>query len=118
MNETPSPYDVWAAEETPRSSRRRKRPLGATLQLTSPRKFTWTGRRYLIYCGGLGRKEWGRGLFYPETLLDIKDFTPLFEQHPFLAFYPLAVASVSPSFFVCADSAGIRARRASSESRK
>jgi hypothetical protein len=37
---------------------------------------------------------------------------------PFLAFYPLAVASVSSSFFVCADSAGIRARRASSASRK
>src|ERR1700740_1315972 len=33
-------------------------------------------------------------------------------------FYPLAVASVSSSFFVCADSDGIRARRASSESRK
>src|SRR6266436_5770298 len=30
----------------------------------------------------------------------------------------LALASVSPSFLVCADSAGIRARRASSESRK
>jgi hypothetical protein len=32
--------------------------------------------------------------------------------------YPLAVASVSSSFFVCAASAGIRARRASSASRK
>jgi hypothetical protein len=37
---------------------------------------------------------------------------------PFLVFFPLAIASVSSSFFVCADSAGIRARRASSESRK
>jgi hypothetical protein len=37
---------------------------------------------------------------------------------PFWRSYPLAVASVSPSFLVCADSAGIRARRASSESRK
>ena len=41
--------------------------------------------------------------------------TPVF---PFLVFYPLAVASVSSSVFVCADSAGIRTRRASSESRK
>jgi transposase len=32
--------------------------------------------------------------------------------------YTLALASMSPSFFVCADSAGIRARRASPESRK
>jgi hypothetical protein len=36
----------------------------------------------------------------------------------FLAFYTLALASMAPSFFVCVDSAGIRARRASSESRK